>query len=148
MTKTYCAFNLSLQNLEEKHALRVALESKVEDLWSQFRQALNNYNESTEERKNHFENLKTKDEKSADEIEMQMRKLQRISDQIAQLKAKMAQNTKEYEERNRKLKEEREQMMVHLQALKGQMNKLRDLQRERLTKMTLESNEAIKQVIL
>ena len=79
---------------------------------------------------------------------MQMRKLQRISDQIAQLKAKMAQNTKEYEERNRKLKEEREQMVVHLQALKGQMNKLRDVQRERLTTMTLESNEAIKQVSL
>ena len=52
---------------------------KVDDLWQQFRQALQNYNETTEERKTAFEALKIKDEKSAKEIELQMRKLQRIS---------------------------------------------------------------------
>ena len=41
-------------------------------------QALKNYNETTEEKKIAFETLKIKDEKSAREIEMQMRKLQRI----------------------------------------------------------------------
>ena len=41
-------------------------------------QALKNYNETTEEKKVAFETLKTKDEKSAKEIEGQMRKLQRI----------------------------------------------------------------------
>ena len=51
----------------------------MEDLWKQFQQALKSYNETTEERKAHFETLKVKDEKSAKEIEMQMRKLQRIS---------------------------------------------------------------------
>jgi uncharacterized protein YlaN (UPF0358 family) len=39
---------------------------------------LKSYNETTEERKNAFENLKQRDEKSAKEIETQMRKLQRI----------------------------------------------------------------------
>ena len=68
-----------LQNLEEKHALRVQLENAVEDLWMQFKAALTNYQETTEERKKAFEELKAKDEKSAKEIEMQMRKLQRIS---------------------------------------------------------------------
>lgn len=65
--------------MEEKHALRVQLESMVEDLWGQFQQALKNYQETTGERKKAFEELKAKDEKSANEIEMQMRKLQRIS---------------------------------------------------------------------
>ena len=51
----------------------------MEDLWAQFQQALKSYQESTEERKAAFETLKDKDEKSAKEIEMQMRKLQRIS---------------------------------------------------------------------
>ena len=37
-----------------------------------------NYNETTEEKKTVFESLKIKDEKSAKEIELQMRKLQRI----------------------------------------------------------------------
>ena len=45
--------------------------------------ALKNYNETTEERKLAFENLKAKDEKSSHEIETQMRKLQRI--QVTQL---------------------------------------------------------------
>ena len=66
------------KNLEEKHALRIQLEGAVESLWKQFQSALKNYNESTEERKIAFENLKEKDEKSAKEIEAQMKKLQRI----------------------------------------------------------------------
>ena len=66
-------------NLEEKHALRVQLEQKVDNLWMQFRDALQNYNMTTEERKTAFEALKVKDERSAKEIESQMRKLQRIS---------------------------------------------------------------------
>ncbi|KAK7087235.1 dynein regulatory complex subunit 2-like [Littorina saxatilis] len=134
------------KNLEEKHALRVQLEMKVDELWQQFRQALQNYNETTEERKTAFEALKLKDEKSAKEIELQMRKLQRISDQIAQLKAKMASNTKECEERNKYLKEERERMQAHFQELKAQMNKIRDCEREKLTKLTLESRAAIKEI--
>ncbi|XP_064620664.1 dynein regulatory complex subunit 2-like [Lineus longissimus] len=134
------------KNLEEKHALRVQLESAVENLWQQFQAALKNYNETTEERKNAFESLKSKDEKSAEEIETQMRKLQRISDGIAQLKSKMSANAKECDERNKQLKDEREMMVHHFQELKGQMNKLRDAERQRLTKLTLESNGAIKEL--
>ena len=55
------------------------LDQKLDNLWTQFREALQNYNMTTEERKVAFENLKVKDEKSAKEIESQMRKLQRIS---------------------------------------------------------------------
>lgn len=134
------------KNLEEKHALRVQLETAVENLWTQFQQALKNYNETTEEKKNAFEALKSKDEKSAKQIEVQMRKLQRISDNIAQLKSRMSANQKECEERNKQLREERELMLAHFQELKGQMNKLRDLEREKLTKLTLESNSAIKEL--
>lgn len=134
------------KNLEDKHALRVSLEMKVDELWQQFRQALQSYNETTEERKTAFEALKVKDEKSAMEIEQQMRKLQRISDQIAQLKAKLAANAKECEERNKYLKEEREKMLAHFQDLKAQMNKIRDTEREKLTKLTLESSAALKEL--
>ncbi|RUS84822.1 hypothetical protein EGW08_007437 [Elysia chlorotica] len=134
------------KNLEEKHALRVQLETKVDELWQQFRQALQNYNDTNEERKTTFETLKIKDEKSAKEIELQMRKLQRISDQIAQLKSKMAANAKECEERNKALKEEREKMQRHFHELKAQMNQVRDSERDKLTKLTLESNSGIKEL--
>ncbi|KXJ28944.1 dynein regulatory complex subunit 2 [Exaiptasia diaphana] len=134
------------KNIEEKHALRIQLEGTVEDLWRQFQQALKNYNETTEERKVAFENLKNKDEKSAKEIETQMRKLQRIQDNMSQLKAKMAMNARECDERNRLIKEQREVVGVQFHELKAEMNKMRDSERAQLTQLTLKSNAAIKQL--
>ncbi len=51
----------------------------MEELWGQFRLALKNYQDTTDERKKAFEELKAKDERSAKEIEQQMRKLLRLS---------------------------------------------------------------------
>ena len=134
------------KNLEDKHALRIQLEGQVEDLWKQFQVALKNYNETTEERKIAFETLKTKDENSAREIEMQMRKLQRIQDKITQLKSKMVSNSKEYDERNRLIKEEREAVAIHFHNLKDEMNKFREQERARLTTLTLQSNATVKEL--
>jgi len=134
------------KNLEEKHALRVQLETQVEQLWTQFQAAMKNYQEGTEERKNAFEALKSKDDRSAHEIETQMRKLQRIADSIAQLKSKMGQNARECEERNRHLQDERGKMLSHFQDLKAQMNKARGEERRKLTKLTKESNGAINEL--
>lgn len=134
------------KNLEEKHALRIQLEASVEALWKQFQAALKSYNETTEERKIAFENLKVKDEKSAKEIELQMKKLQKIQDTITQLRSKMQQNTRECEERNQKLKEERELILKHFQELKSEMNADRELERSHLTTLTLQSMNAIKKL--
>ncbi|XP_014675937.1 PREDICTED: coiled-coil domain-containing protein 65-like isoform X2 [Priapulus caudatus] len=131
------------KNLEEKHALRMQLETTIEDLWTQFQLALKGYNEATEERKRAFEDLKNKDEKSSREIDSQMRRIQRLSEQISQLKSKMAQGAKESEDTNTDLREEREAMLAHFQELKGQMNKHREKERGKLTKLTLESNAVI-----
>jgi hypothetical protein len=65
--------------LEERQQLRSTLEAKVEDLWGQFTRVMKNYEETTEEKKRQFDELKEKDEKSAKEIDMQMRKIQRLS---------------------------------------------------------------------
>ena len=65
--------------MEEKQQLRVNLEMKVHDLWNQFNQAMKNYEEITEDRKRTFDDLKEKDEKSAKEIDMQMRKIQSLT---------------------------------------------------------------------
>ncbi len=72
-------FSLLKKNLEEKQQLRVNLEMKVHDLWNQFNQAMKSYEEITEDRKRTFDDLKEKDEKSAKEIDMQMRKIQSLT---------------------------------------------------------------------
>ncbi|XP_043939726.1 dynein regulatory complex subunit 2 [Protopterus annectens] len=134
------------KNLEEKHALRIQLEGTVEDLWRQFQQALKNYNDATSERKTAFEALKARDEKSAKEIEMQMKKLQKIQDSITAVKSKMVVHARDKEERNKKLREEKEIIHKYFQKLKSQMNLARNQERQRLAKLTLESNAAIKKL--
>ncbi|KAJ3261122.1 Dynein regulatory complex subunit 2 [Boothiomyces macroporosus] len=132
------------KNLEEKHALRIQLEGTVEDLWRQFQSALNQYNTSTDERKKQFEELKQKDQKNAKEIEQQMKKLVKLQENIAHLKTKMSNTAKDYEERNKALKEEKDAIQVQFQALKKRMNTFREEERHRLTELTLLSNSVIK----
>jgi len=132
------------KNLEEKHALRIQLESSVENLWKQFQSALKNYNETTEERKAAFELLKNKDEKSSKEIDMQMKKLQKLQDTISSLKGRIQQNNRECEERNKMLREEREFVQCHFQRLKFEMGNCREQERKLLSKMVQHSNSAIK----
>ncbi|KAJ3300086.1 Dynein regulatory complex subunit 2, partial [Borealophlyctis nickersoniae] len=134
------------KNLEEKHALRIQLEGTVEELWRQFQAALNQYNTSTEERKKQFEELKQKDQKNAKEIEQQMKKLVKLQETIAHLKTKLSNNSREYEERNRALREEKEAIQTHFQGLKRRMNSFREQERRKLTELTILSNGAIKEL--
>ncbi|XP_065275821.1 dynein regulatory complex subunit 2 [Emys orbicularis] len=134
------------KNLEEKHYLRVQLEGTVEELWKRFQQALKNYTEATEDRKIAFEALKMKDEKSSKEIEMQMKKLQKIQDSIGILKGKIAAHMREAEEQNRRVHEEKEVVLKQLQKLKSQMNQARAKARSNLAKLTLESSTALKKL--
>ena len=72
---------------------------------AKLKQALQNYNTNAEERIQSFEALKEKDQKSARTIEDQMKKLQKLQENVALIKAKMAVNARECEERNRSLRE-------------------------------------------
>lgn len=64
------------------HGLRHQLTEKFNFYWNAFEQARKNYQENNAERKAAFEELKVKDDGSAQEIDFQMRKLQRISVRI------------------------------------------------------------------
>ncbi|XP_077779920.1 dynein regulatory complex subunit 2 isoform X2 [Podarcis muralis] len=87
------------KNLEEKHYLRMQLEGKVEELWKRFQQALRTYTEATEDRKFAFEGLKRRDEKSTKEIEMQMRKLQKMQAELILRLAEMCRRLESEEEK-------------------------------------------------
>lgn len=65
--------------MEEKHGLHHTLQDKLEFYWKEFSNALKMYQENNQDRKLAFEELKEKDDISAQEIDQQMRKLTRIS---------------------------------------------------------------------
>ncbi|XP_020832843.1 dynein regulatory complex subunit 2 [Phascolarctos cinereus] len=136
--------DLKNKNLEEKHFLRMQLEGTVEDLWRRFQKALKNYTNATEDRKLAFETLKAKDEKSSKEIEMQMKKLQKIQDSIAILRGKISAHTRENEEQNQRIRDNKDLVHRQLQKLKQQMIKAREEARHNLAKLTWESNIALK----
>ncbi|KAL1767444.1 hypothetical protein HispidOSU_018613 [Sigmodon hispidus] len=136
--------DLKNKNLEEKHFLRLQLENIVEDLWRRFQDALKNYTDATEDRKVAFETLKVKDEKSSKEIEMQMKKIQKLQEAISTLKGKITAHSREGEWQNHCIRNDKELVHVQLRKLKAQKAQARGMSQENLVKLTLESNAALK----
>ncbi|XP_068121297.1 dynein regulatory complex subunit 2 [Hyperolius riggenbachi] len=134
------------KSLEEKHSLRVVLEATVEDLWKQVQHAQKNYLNATEDRKIAFEALKAKDDKSAEEIAYQMKKLQKIQDSINTLRNKISAHARESEDQNQRLRKDKEVVHKQFQKLKHQMNQARTAEHGRLTMLTVQSNSALKQL--
>uniref|UniRef100_A0A8C4T0G0 Dynein regulatory complex subunit 2 n=1 Tax=Erpetoichthys calabaricus TaxID=27687 RepID=A0A8C4T0G0_ERPCA len=134
------------KNIEEKHSLRILLEGRVEDLWQQFQQAQRSYTEATEDRRIAFETLKAKDEKSAKEIDMQMKKIQRIQDSIAALRNQMSTNARESEEQIRCLKEQKERFQQQSGGVKAEMNQIRASGKKQLVQLTLQSSATAKKL--
>ncbi|XP_051016264.1 dynein regulatory complex subunit 2 [Acomys russatus] len=136
--------DLKNKNLEEKHFLRIQLENIVEDLWRKFQDALKNYTDATEDQKTAFEALKVKDEKSSREIEMQMKKIQKLQEAISTLKGKITAHCRENEWQNQSVRSDKELVHIQLRKLKAQKTQARGLAQENLVKLTLESNAALK----
>ncbi|XP_001504180.1 dynein regulatory complex subunit 2 [Equus quagga] len=136
--------DLKNKNIEEKHFLRLQLENIVEDLWRRFQDALKNYTDATEDRKIAFETLKVKDEKSSKEIEAQMKKIQRLQESIIILKGKIMAHSRESEEQNQDIRNDKELVLVQLRKLKAQRTQARGISQEKLVKLTLESNATLK----
>ncbi|XP_003793640.1 coiled-coil domain-containing protein 65 [Otolemur garnettii] len=136
--------DLKNKNLEEKHFLRVQLENTVEELWKKFQDALKNYTEATEDRKMAFETLKVKDEKSSKEIEAQMKKIQRLQDAIVILKGKIIIHSRESEDQNEYIRNDKELILLQLRKFKAQRTQTRAISQENLVKLTLESNATLK----
>ncbi|XP_027252276.1 dynein regulatory complex subunit 2 isoform X2 [Cricetulus griseus] len=135
-----------IKTLEEKHFLRLQLENIVEDLWRRFQDALKNYTDATEDRKIAFETLRMKDEKSSKEIEIQMKKIQKLQEAISSLKGKIVSHSRESEWQNHCVRNDKELVHIQLRKLKAQRTQVRGVSQENLVKLTLESNTTLKEL--
>ncbi|XP_066131977.1 dynein regulatory complex subunit 2-like isoform X3 [Saccopteryx bilineata] len=136
--------DLKNKTLEEKHFLRLQQENVVEDLWARFQDALKRYTDATEDRKVAFEALKVKDEKSSKEIGAQMKRILRLQDSIVSLKDKIATHSRESEEQNQHIREDKELALAQLRKLKTQRTQARRIAQGGLVKLTLESDATLK----
>ncbi|XP_003385231.1 PREDICTED: coiled-coil domain-containing protein 65-like [Amphimedon queenslandica] len=137
---------LKNKNLEETHALSAQRKATLDELWDMFQKETKQYKENTEEKKLRFEALKKKDESNAREIAKQMKRLKKLQDSIGDVKTKLSSNSKETEIRLRAIRNDRETVLAHFRELKAEMIKSRENERSNLTKLTIQSNEAIKEL--
>lgn len=87
--------------------------------------------------------MKDKDFESAKVIEHQMKRLSKLQETITHLKQKLANNNREFEERNKSLRDEKEALQTHFQELKRKMNLYRENERKKLTELTVLSNRVV-----
>lgn len=132
------------RNAEEYNMLRDTLERVIKRIEEDFDTAHANYLANTEARTQEFKALTTRDQQSAKTIDTQTRRIQRLQDSIGHWRAKLAQNARECEERNRALREEKDAIARHYQDLKGRMARFRDGEGKRLQSLTLNARAAVK----
>ncbi|CAM9504932.1 unnamed protein product [Laminaria digitata] len=124
------------KNLEEINVLRITLDTQIEDLEQHFETAHINYLQNTDQRTTDFKYLTSKDQELSRDIEIKIRKIERLQSSLQHWRTKIAQNVKENAERNSFLTEERNAIQRHFQHLKGKMNKFRAEQAKRLGELT------------
>ena len=93
--------------------LRISLDAQIEELEQQFETAHLNYLQQTAQRTHDFKELTQNDSKLSAEIENKRKKIDNLQTTIQHWRAKMRQLTRETEERNRLLLEEKHSIQNH-----------------------------------
>merc|ERR1711988_8715 len=113
------------KNLEEINMLRIQLDSQIEELEQKFENAHLNYLQSTDQRTSDFKYFTKKDQELSKEIEIKIRKIERLQASLNHWRTKYNQNVKECQTRNAMMMEEKNKIQGHFQQLKQRMNRFR-----------------------
>ena len=72
--------------------------------------------------------------------------IQRLQESLANWKLKIAANVRECEDRNKQLRQEKEQISKHFQTLKSKMSRMRSSHTQRLQSLSVRSRDGIKKL--
>jgi hypothetical protein len=120
---------------EEKKQMQNELIKITDGLRSQISQQYSEFNTSAELHLKEYTDLTRADEKSAKEIEGQMRKIQKLQESISTWKSNLTNNIRECEERNSAMKAEKETIARHFKELKLKMQHWRTAEEKRLAQL-------------
>mmetsp|Transcript_1781 Transcript_1781/g.5259 ORF Transcript_1781/g.5259 Transcript_1781/m.5259 type:complete len:385 (+) Transcript_1781:189-1343(+) len=95
------------KNLEEINMLRIGLDSQIEDLEQHFETAHLNYLQTTDQRTHDFKYYTKKDQELSKDIEIKIRKIERLQTSLHHWRTKLTQHMRECAQRNRLLLEEK-----------------------------------------
>ena len=128
------------RNLEEINMLRIGLDSEIEDLEQHFETAHLNYLQTTDQRTHDFKYFTKKDQELSKEIEIKIRKIERLQANLDHWRTKLTQNSRESAQRNELLLLEKNKILYHFQQLKARMNIFRRVQIRRLAELTQDAH--------
>ena len=131
------------RNSEEYQVLKLRLESIIEELERHFDKAHQAYLTSTNSRNEAFKTLTKSDAKSARIIEKRMRKLMRMQDSLTHWRAKIASTSREWDVRNKALRQEKDILAKHYHNLKASLDRFRSSQASKLKALCINSGKAI-----
>lgn len=109
------------KNVEELESMKHDLIKKIEDLDKEFEVNFNRYVSETETKAEYYKKLLEDNEKSSQQINNYQRQINRLKEQIAYWSLKMKQTERECQERNQKLRKEKEMIVKHYHDLKKKM---------------------------
>lgn len=127
------------KNVEELESMKHDLIKKIEDLDKEFEVNFNRYVSDTESKADHYKRLLEDNEKSSDQINKYQRSISRLKEQINYWSLKNEQNKRECQERNLRLRKEKEMIVKHYHDLKKKMIQFREDEERRLGNLTLNS---------
>lgn len=130
------------RSLEEINMLRISLDAQIEELENHFETAHLNYLQQTAQRTHDFKELTQTDQRLSKDIDVKRKKIDILQTNIQQWRAKTRQLSRETEERNRLLKEEKHTIQKHYQQLKQRINTYRGTQNQRLLQLSQNATDA------
>lgn len=128
---------------EAINELRIGLENRIEELEKVFSDAHNAYYESTYEKNRLFHELQGEDRRLTVSIQQRKRKIERLSEELAYWRRKVAMNREEYAAKNDSLLAQRDYIFKQCTRLKRLMKRDRDADRRRLADLSLMAREAL-----
>lgn len=118
---------------EEYNVLKQMLENEILEYQHTINHEHEKYMASAQEKMKTYMDLTNKDCQTADKIARQMRRIRNLQETIANWKANLQNNIRECEERNKAMKDEKEQTAKHFKELKLKMQRWRKQQEDKLT---------------
>lgn len=128
------------RNLEDINMLRISLDAQIEELEAQFETAHLNYLQHTAQRTHDFKELTQNDQRLSLDIDQRRKKIDVLQITIQHWRAKIRQLTREAEERNRLLRDEKNSIQHHYQQLKQRVQAYRGSQTQRLLHLSQAAN--------
>uniref|UniRef100_A0A182SG57 Dynein regulatory complex protein 1/2 N-terminal domain-containing protein n=1 Tax=Anopheles maculatus TaxID=74869 RepID=A0A182SG57_9DIPT len=119
-------------------------EREMERLWKEFQRVLNLYLRNTEEYRNEYNTLRDQDSSDTKNIQDHYAEVARLSDQIADLRLKLATLKEEHEFNMKQMQKSKTELQHRVQNLKQEMELGTRLDQEQLKTLAVYSNDAIK----